>query len=408
MKIEFETGHGTDLELLAGAGLSPSPISYGIHFREGEYRLVGEDKPRFELLVNDEAQLRDILEGSAYHAALHYVHGRFDVKGDLEAAIAFKALHTRRGPWMSLRSLFPLIAASGLESFHQSKARAARNICFHYDRSNAFYRSFLDVRMVYSCAYFRSVQESLDDAQLAKLDHICRKLDIQRRETFLDIGCGWGALVFRAAQRYGALAAGCTLSHNQFEFATRQVAEKGLAGEVKLLHRDYRDIQGHYQKIASVGMFEHVGRRRLPEYFRTVHQLLDRDGLFLNHGIVRAPGTGASTEMAFLRKWVFPGGDLITLGEVIRQAEAAGFEVLDVECLRPHYVLTCRAWVDRLKMNADACRQEVGEETYRTWLLYLACSALSFDQGDIGVYQILMSRRDNKKPHRLTRDYLYA
>ena len=213
--------------------------------------------------------------------------------------------------------------------------------------------------MVYSCAYFANPHLDIDSAQLAKLDHICRKLDIQPGDRFLDVGCGWGALVVHAAGRYGAIAQGCTLSPQQAEFARSAVAERGLEHRALITQLDYRQLAGSFRKVASVGMFEHVGRHRLRTYFRRIFEMLDRDGLFLNHGIIRPEGVTDGPETLFLQRRVFPGGELASLSTVIRAAEQAGFEVIDVENLRPHYAITCRSWVERLQRNVDACLKAV-------------------------------------------------
>jgi cyclopropane-fatty-acyl-phospholipid synthase len=277
-----------------------------------------------------------------------------------------------------------------------------RNIRFHYDRSNEFYRLFLDPRMVYSCAYFRSPAMTLEEAQVAKLDHICRKLDLQRGERFLDVGCGWGALIGHAAVQYGAEATGCTLSRAQY---THAVAS--LDGSARVIEGNYRDLDGCYHKIASIGMFEHVGRRRAREYFRKMADLLAPNGLFLNHAIARPQGVRDDAASLFVRRQIFPGGQLIHLWEMIRAAEDSGFEVLDVENLRPHYALTCRAWQQRLTANRDAALRLVDEPTFRAWRIWLAASALSFENGFSSVYQVLMSKRGAPR-RRLTRESVYS
>jgi cyclopropane-fatty-acyl-phospholipid synthase len=383
-------------------------VTYEVIYRDGQSLIRGSGHPAFTFLLKDAQQFDWLLRSDLYSAALAFIRGDFDIRGDIISAIRFKTETTRRGLRDLIASIAARLAPSRIESWFQTSSRATQNVRFHYDRSNDFYRSFLDSRMVYSCAYFKDPNQNLDEGQLAKLDHICRKLDLRHEERFLDIGCGWGALVLRAAEKYGALATGCTLSRQQDLFAAKLIAERKLEDRVVVQESDYRKLAGRFDKIASVGMFEHVGRRRLREYFRTVFSLLDDEGLFLNHGIIRPEGTTDGPETLFLQRKVFPGGELASLSTVSREAGRAGFEVLDVENLRPHYALTCRRWVERLQQNVAECLRHVDHETYHTWLLYLAGSALSFEAGDTDLCQILMAKRRPSKFRRLTRDYIYV
>jgi len=290
-----------------------------------------------------------------------------------------------------------------------------RNIAHHYDVSNAFYRMWLDERMVYSCAYFRSEGDTLDVAQAAKLDHICRKLRLTPGERFLDIGCGWGALLFHAAERYGVDATGITLSQNQFDHVTREIATRGLEGRVRVELRDYLDLPEEpvYDKVASVGMFEHVGVRRFPRYFGKIYQVLKPGGLVLNHGItlnlteVDALGSGISD---FVEDYVFPGGQLTQISRVIEGMALEGLEPIDAESLREHYAKTLWHWVDRLEAHEAAARAEVGDEKYRIWRIYMAGSAHGFDRGWLSLWQVLAGKAnaDGRLPHPLTRDYMYS
>jgi cyclopropane-fatty-acyl-phospholipid synthase len=360
----------------------------------------GESPPAFTLRAADQVALDRVVDRDAYSAAMAYVRGEFDVDGDLCAAIRWKSERTVH---RTRSRLFAVMArcATTLESVFQSRAQTARHIRFHYDRSNEFYRLFLDPRMVYSCAYFRTPKAGLEEAQIAKLDHICRKLDLQPDERFLDIGCGWGALVQHAADRYSVEATGCTVSLAQFEHAAGD-----RSGRVRVMEQDYRDLSGRFDKIASVGMFEHVGRRRAPGYFRKMAELLEPGGMFLNHAIARPQTVGDDAASLFVRRRIFPGGELIHLGETIRMAEQAGFEVLDVENLRPHYARTCRLWEQRLAARREAALEIVDERTFRAWRIWLAASSLSFEEGSSSIYQILMARRGAAR-RRMTREYMY-
>jgi len=340
-----------------------------------------------------------------YQVAAAFVDGEFAVEGNLLAAVRW----WRAGHVDGLRDwAVAMLGRLRLESWFQTKDHAQRNARFHYDRSNEFYEQFLDSRMVYSCAYFADPRWSLDEAQVAKLDYICRKLDLRPGDLFLDVGCGWGALLIHAAERFGASAVGCTLSAQQLTCARAAVARRSLQGRVLVEDFDYRDVPGPFDKIASVGMYEHVGRRRLGRYFQTLARLLEPDGLLLNHGIARSEGACDDGSTVFLRRHVFPGGELPKLGDIVRSAEQAGLEVIDVENLRPHYALTCAAWVANLTARRDACLALVGAKTYRTWLLYLAAAAVSFERGQTELYQTLLAKRSSRAPCRLTRSHMFA
>lgn len=338
-----------------------------------------------------------------------YVKGDIDFSGsarrilDIAEAMVGSVAHGRD----SARARWKLL-------LRQHRANR-RNIAHHYDVSDAFYRMWLDARMVYSCAYFRTAQDSLDTAQLQKLDHICRKLRLAPGQRLLDIGCGWGGLLFHAAQTYGVNATGITLSQNQFDHVQREIAARGLVGRVHVELRDYLDLPDHvhYDKISSVGMFEHVGVRRFPAYFGKIAQILAPGGLVLNHGITHnsldaeTVGSGLGE---FVDDFVFPGGELTHVAEVIEGIARQGLEPIDAEALREHYAKTLWCWVDGLEARADEARHEIGDERYRIWRIYMAGSAHAFDRGWLSLWQILAGKpcANGRLPHPLTRDYMYG
>jgi len=296
---------------------------------------------------------------------------------------------------------------------HQHRPNQA-NIRHHYDVSNAFYRLWLDARMVYSCAYFERDDMTLDEAQLAKLDHICRKLRLEEGQRFLDIGCGWGGLVFRAAEKFGVRSTGITLSKNQFDHVKHEIAARGLEGRVEVRMQDYLDLpeDEKYDRIASVGMFEHVGVARFPKYFGKIARVLAPGGFVLNHGITHNAMHGASLGSGigdFVEEYVFPGGELTHVHRVIEGMAAAGLEAVDAEALREHYACTLWHWTERLETNTEAARREAGEERFRIWRIYLAGSAHAFDRGWLSLWQILAGKplADGRLPHPLTRRYMY-
>lgn len=296
---------------------------------------------------------------------------------------------------------------------HRDSDRKA--IEYHYDISNDFYALFLDRNMVYSCAYYRGDDDSLETAQEQKLDHILDKLMLRPDERFLDIGCGWGALILRAAKKYGARATGITLSKNQFEYTRARILAEGLQDSCSVELCDYRDfgVAGEFDKIASVGMFEHVGLKNLAEYFSRINTLLAHNGLVLNHGITTSDvdsrwiGLGAGE---FIDRYVFPDGELPHLSLVMKEMSAAGLEVTDVESLRRHYARTCREWASRLDANRSRAIAIGGDRRLRIWQIYLAGCAYGFANGWINVYQALGCKATNTeaKPLPLTRDYVYG
>ncbi|HEY7291030.1 MAG TPA: cyclopropane-fatty-acyl-phospholipid synthase family protein [Vicinamibacterales bacterium] len=366
---------------------------------------VGGGPAEFVIRVSDEAAWQRLSNAGPYEAAKSFVDGRFDIDGDMLAAARWWYGRSRAHDFSMFDKLKAWLRAAPR---FQTLQHARRNIEFHYDRSNEFYQQFLDQQMVYSSAYFADSSVSLDGAQTAKLDYVVRKLDLQPNERFLDVGCGWGALVIHAAWHRYATAVGCTLSARQFNYASRAVRELGMAGRATIELRDYRTQTGRFEKIASIGMYEHVGRRRLGEYFGSLAKLLMPDGLLLNSGIARSETVHDDGATEFLQRFVFPGGEIPYLTQVIRAAENAGFEVLDIENMRRHYAMTCARWVKRLQERRQACLSLIDATTYRTWLLYLAGSAVSFDLGQSELYQILFGKRSDSAPRRLTRRYMYT
>jgi cyclopropane-fatty-acyl-phospholipid synthase len=305
--------------------------------------------------------------------------------------------------------------ASRMRLWHHQRRSNRTNIGHHYDVSNAFYALWLDTNLVYSCAYFRAADDTLDTGQTQKLDHICRKLRVAPGESFLDIGCGWGALLFHAAERYGVEATGITLSKNQYEHVSAEIKARGLERRVRVELRDYLDLPEDtlFDKIASVGMFEHVGRKNLPAYFAKIARLLAPGGLVLNHGItLNAPGRRelGSGIGEFVDDYVFPGGELAHISQVIAEMSGQGLEPADVESLRPHYVKTLWAWVDRLEAGREAAVAAVGERGYRIWRIYMAGSAHAFERGWTTIYQVLAGKPAANGALMLaaTRDDLYT
>ncbi|MBB3997534.1 SAM-dependent methyltransferase [Aureimonas pseudogalii] len=333
----------------------------------------------------------------------------FDIAAATTGAVRSKDGLKRLPKWRMARALPALFrlrraakkadaAEVGADAGASGSTKAA--IQFHYDVSNAFYATFLDERMVYSCAYFDGWHDDIAKAQRDKLDMICRKLRLQPGERFLDIGCGWGALLIHAATHYGVSGHGVTLSQAQFDLATARVREAGLEDRVTIELKPFQALAGTFDKIASIGMFEHVGFAHHDEYFTAVKRLLRPRGLYLHHTIARpAKATlkrflKGSREYRALTRYIFPGGELDYIGHSLQKLEANRFEVHDVENWREHYGRTCRLWAERLRENFPAAVAEVGEPRARLWLLYLAGCALAFERGTVMINQTLASKRD--------------
>ncbi|HEV2896475.1 MAG TPA: cyclopropane-fatty-acyl-phospholipid synthase family protein [Pseudaminobacter sp.] len=272
-------------------------------------------------------------------------------------------------------------------------------ITHHYDISNAFYRLFLDERMVYSCGYFKDFSNGIDQAQADKLDHICRKLRLKPGETLLDIGCGWGAMLIHAAKHYGVTGHGVSLSEAQTALARERIRAEGLEDRITIEVKPYSELTGKFDKISSIGMFEHLGLANHEAYFLAVHRLLKPGGIYLHHAITRrmkrdrkAWRRKAPSYKALI-KYIFPGGEVDHIGMTVENLEAYGFEVHDVENLREHYASTCRLWAERLHARFDEAIAEVGEAKARLWLLYLTGCSLGFIGGSVQIYQTVATRR---------------
>jgi cyclopropane-fatty-acyl-phospholipid synthase len=345
-----------------------------------------------------------------------YVAGDLDVQGDLFFGLAaLRDRIPRLGPsqlahaarLVGLRGLRPLPPPREEARLHgrrHSRERDAAAIAHHYDVSNAFYRLVLGPSMTYSCAVWPSLDATLEEAQAAKYEVICRKLDLREGSRLLDVGCGWGGMAMHAARTRGARAVGVTLSRAQAEWAQKAVAEAGCADRVEIRYQDYRDVvDGPFDAISSIGMFEHVGLKNLGVYLDRLFALLRPGGRLLNHGIARPARPGRMRTPArirrrsFIDRYVFPDGELHELGAVVSRMQASGFEVRHVEGLREHYALTLRAWVANLERSWNACVAEAGEARARIWRLYMAASALNFEAGRTQIHQVLAVKNDQGK-----------
>ena len=410
--------------------LASLPVPIALELPDG--RRVAKPGSRVTLAFSDWSALAKLAARQVGAIGEAYVEGKVQIEGAMrdliDATVGMLPGNPAETDTAWWTRLMRLAKSRGSHSLNKD----AEQIQFHYDVSDDFYALWLDPRRVYSCAYFRTPELSLAEAQEAKLDHICRKLMLQPGERFLDIGSGWGGLLLWAAEHYGVDATGITLSKNQHAHVQRLIEEKGLQGRVRVELRDYRELSADapFDKISSVGMFEHVGSAYMPTYFRKIHSLLKPGGLVLNHGITsgqldyRQLGAGMGD---FIEKYIFPGGDLLHVTHVLRETAAAGLEMVDTESLRPHYARTLWAWSDSLEAQLGKAREvlesaggrqgENAERILRAYRLYLAGSAMSFEQGWISLHQMLSTRPDGRVEHGVlrgsqsvypfARDYIY-
>lgn len=374
-----------------------------------EWRGATDVQPRFTLVLRSPRMLRELLTArDDLRLGEAYMADELDLEGDVEAAAATGDALLASPPHLADRlrvgaGLLWLgggsrgVAAEGavprLRGRLHSRTRDRAAVRHHYDIGNDFYALFLDARMVYTCAYFGSWEESLEKAQCRKLDYVCRKLRLRPGERLLDIGCGWGALLVHAAANYGVRAHGITLSPPQAELARRRIREAGLEERCTVELRDYRELEGGepFDKIASIGMFEHVGAERAREYFDHAAGLLRRGGLFLNHAIAGREADGQPGSR-FAATYVFPDHDLVPLCTALEAAERAGFEVRDVESLREHYMWTLRHWLRRLDARRAEAESLVGRGIYRAWRLVFGAAAHQFRIGAMSIYQALLQK----------------
>ncbi|MDR7096915.1 SAM-dependent methyltransferase [Hydrogenophaga laconesensis] len=344
-------------------------------------------QPQVEIRVRDASALPLLIDPGLDTLGQAYVEGLIDVDGSMEdiLAVAHRLAENAEPEGGLLGRL--------RRRFSHTRESDSDAIQYHYDVSNEFYAEWLDERMVYSCGYFENGDETLAEAQVKKIDHILTKIQLQPGQRLLDIGCGWGALVLRAAQKFGAHCVGVTLSKNQHALATERVKAAGLEDRIDIRLQDYRDVKdGPFDRITSVGMFEHVGLNHLAEYFGHIRSLLKPGGWAMNHGITSTDAHDGETRHGggtFIDRYVFPQGELPHIGTVLRTMQEGGLEAFDIESLRRHYMRTTQLWSEAFEARTARIKPMVSEKTWRIWRIYLAGCAWAFEHDEVSIYQVI-------------------
>ena len=372
----------------------------------GERRVGDADAP-LTIRFKDWKTAASMTSGNIGAIGEAYVEGRVSFDGSVRDLMAAGKAMLPHAPVLDNPGIWTRLLRHAQSVAHHSLSRDAQQIQFHYDVSDDFYALWLDPRRVYSCAYFARPDMTLTQAQEAKIDHVCKKLQLRAGERYLDIGAGWGGLLLWAAENYGVDATGITLSKNQHARVNALIEQKGLQGRVRMLLLDYRNLPPDqpFDKISSIGMFEHVGRANMTMYFQKIRSLLKPGGLVMNHGITS--GGVANDQLGsgmgdFIEKYIFPGGELMHASRVLHHMAEGGLEMVDTENLRPHYARTLWDWSDSLEAQLPRAREilhatagpERGEQVLRAYRLYLAGSAMSFEEGWIALHQMLAAHPD--------------
>lgn len=359
--------------------------------------VYGEGKPKFKIIFNEPIPKSDIVSDPSMAFGEGYMTKKIDIEGNIEDVI--ESLYNNKESFLGSSKYDHLI-----KKMKNTLKTSKENIQFHYDVGNDFYKLWLDPSMTYSCGYFKSESDSLEDAQKNKVEHILKKLNLKNGETLLDIGCGWGELIITAAKKYDVKAMGVTLSSQQFEKVKNRIEKEGLCDKVQVELTDYRQIKDRkFDKVVSVGMLEHVGKDNLEEYFSCVNKLLNKNGVSLLHCITNTSEGGTNS---WINKYIFPGGYVPSIQELISDMSNTGFNVIDVENLRRHYGKTLECWAENFEKAMPEIEKMKDETFIRMWRLYLNACAASFNTGNINIHQFLFTKGvNNTMPW--TREYMY-
>lgn len=371
--------------------------SFEVQFWDGSTECYGFETPKFKIIINEPLHKSEIISDPSIAFGEAFMDKKIDIEGSIEDVIESLYNTDKNFLGSGAVSLIHKLASNNLK-------KSRENIQFHYDVGNDFYKLWLDESMTYSCGYFKNEDDTLDEAQKNKVQYILKKLNLKEGETLLDIGCGWGELILEAAKEYKVKVMGVTLSSQQFERVKERIEEENVSelAEVQLI--DYREIKDRkFDKIVSVGMLEHVGKHHLKEYFSTINQLLNDKGISLVHSITNIDEGGTNS---WMNKYIFPGGYVPSIYELIEYISDERFLLLDVESLRLHYVKTLQCWAQNFENAIDEIKKTKNEKFIRMWRMYLNSCAASFKSGNINIHQILFSKGVNNYIP-MTRDYMY-
>ena len=387
--------------LLQALSQNSAEISFKVRFWDGHVETFGQGSCAFTLTFSTERAARNAVSKGTLGFGEEYVAGNIDVEGDFRQLLRVGMDPHFQNIQLPMKT--KAVALFYRLAFHNSVKRAPKNIGRHYDLGNEFYKLYLDESMTYSCAYFRTAEDTLEQAQAQKYEHICKKLQLKEGETLLDVGCGWGGMLIYAASHYGVKGVGCTLSVNQEKYAKEKAAAAGLDRDVTILRQDYRNVQGQFDKFVSIGMFEHVGKRFIPAFMEKTRALLKPGGIGLLHTIGKEQDTPGDP---WTMRYIFPGGYIPILDHVLRAMGERGLIPIDVENLRLHYAATLDDWARRFESNSEKMQVMYDQRMVRTWRFYLNGSAAAFRWGDIRLYQLLFTNGlNNSLP--MTREHIY-
>lgn len=368
---------------------------------DGERVRFGKDEPQFRIHIKSPNVIKDIMSNLSVGFGENYMDGNIVIEGDLQKLVGIKYEESARKFKVSNKTKIRIFF-NYIKTLNTVK-KAKKYISHHYDLSNDFYRLMLDKSMTYSCAYFKNETDTLEEAQQNKYELICKKLGLKNGDRLIDVGCGWGGMIIYAVKKFDIRAAGITISENQYEYAKECIKTEGLNNKANVLLKDYRDVKGKFNKFVSIGMFEHVGKKYSRLFFKKIREVLEDKAIGVLHTIARNVYEPTNP---WTRKYIFPGGYIPVLSDILRDMAGEGFYTIDVENLRSNYAKTLDGWIRRFESNIDKIKTKVDERFVNMWRLYLNAASVSFKVGKLNVYQIVFSN-SLRETVPLNRNYIY-